>query len=257
MADVMKDTIRRRCPGCFCIWGGTILATPREGGVLCSMVNACLCFCIFYMDMGLSAPQANGHPIFAIQEKALQAQGAMPRVVCKATHLVSPDTAKSGISPNLDRDKMFNELWWLHYCFCDGIGICGGYLLFGGEAATLCRHSRCEINDVGDPLCYGICFCLCIDKLLKVLWWLNYSLCEGIGIGAIGNLFFGGEAANICCHSRYEMTDVEVPFCSSISICPYVADQCFLPLVRDLPFAVASTKCWQEMIDQPQGALRN
>eukprot|EP00490_Sorites_sp_Unknown_P023386 CAMPEP_0114656468 /NCGR_PEP_ID=MMETSP0191-20121206/12391_1 /TAXON_ID=126664 /ORGANISM="Sorites sp." /LENGTH=171 /DNA_ID=CAMNT_0001873747 /DNA_START=67 /DNA_END=583 /DNA_ORIENTATION=+ len=109
MADVMKDTIRRRCPGCFCIWGGTILATPREGGVLCSMVNACLCFCIFYMDMGLSAPQANGHPIFAIQEKALQAQGAMPRVVCKATHLVSPDTAKSGISPNLDRDKMFND----------------------------------------------------------------------------------------------------------------------------------------------------
>ena len=26
-----------------------------------------------------------------------------------------PDIAKSDISPNLDRDKMFNELWWLNY----------------------------------------------------------------------------------------------------------------------------------------------
>eukprot|EP00490_Sorites_sp_Unknown_P020558 CAMPEP_0114661798 /NCGR_PEP_ID=MMETSP0191-20121206/23342_1 /TAXON_ID=126664 /ORGANISM="Sorites sp." /LENGTH=44 /DNA_ID= /DNA_START= /DNA_END= /DNA_ORIENTATION= len=34
-----------------------------------------------------------------------------------------PDIAKSDISPNLDRDKMFNELWWLNYCFCEGVGI--------------------------------------------------------------------------------------------------------------------------------------
>ena len=30
------------------------------------------------------------------------------------------------------------------------------------------------------------------------LWWLNYCFCEGVGIGAVGNPFFGGEAVNIC-----------------------------------------------------------
>ena len=63
-----------------------------------------------------------------------------------------PDIAKSDISPNLDRDKMFNELWWLNYCFCEGVGIGAvGNPFFGGEAVNICLHSRCEMTDVGDP----------------------------------------------------------------------------------------------------------
>ena len=74
-----------------------------------------------------------------------------------------PDIAKSDISPNLDRDKMFNELWWLNYCFCEGVGIGAvGNPFFGGEAVNICLHSRCEMTDVGDPFCSNIRVCLCI-----------------------------------------------------------------------------------------------
>ena len=74
-----------------------------------------------------------------------------------------PDIAKSDISPNLDRDKMFSELWWLNYCFCEGVGIGAvGNPFFGGEAVNICLHSRCEMTDVGDPFCSNIRVCLCI-----------------------------------------------------------------------------------------------
>ena len=74
-----------------------------------------------------------------------------------------PDIAKSDISPNLDRDKMFNELWWLNYCFCEGVGIGAvGNPFCGGEAVNICLHSRCEMTDVGDPFCSNIRVCLCI-----------------------------------------------------------------------------------------------
>ena len=57
-----------------------------------------------------------------------------------------PDIAKSDISPNLDRDKMFNELWWLNYCFCEGVGIGAvGNPFFGGEAVNICLHSKCTL----------------------------------------------------------------------------------------------------------------
>ena len=94
-----------------------------------------------------------------------------------------PDIAKSDISPNLDRDKMFNELWWLNYCFC-----------------------------------------------------------EGVGIGAVGNPFFGGEAVNICCHSRCEMTDVGDPFCSNVRVCLCLTDQCALPPAEGSPICVCFNK---------------
>ena len=38
--------------------------------------------------------------------------------------------------------------------------------------------------------------------MFNELWWLNYCFCEGVGIGAVGNPFFGGEAVNICLQSR-------------------------------------------------------
>eukprot|EP00437_Effrenium_voratum_P058942 CAMPEP_0181489410 /NCGR_PEP_ID=MMETSP1110-20121109/48962_1 /TAXON_ID=174948 /ORGANISM="Symbiodinium sp., Strain CCMP421" /LENGTH=52 /DNA_ID=CAMNT_0023616231 /DNA_START=64 /DNA_END=218 /DNA_ORIENTATION=- len=50
-----------------------------------------------------------------------------------------PDISKSDISANLDRDKMFSELWWLNYCFCEGVGIGAvGNPFFGGEAVNIC-----------------------------------------------------------------------------------------------------------------------
>ena len=74
-----------------------------------------------------------------------------------------PDIAKSDISPNLDRDKMFNELWWLNYCFCEGVGIGAvGNPFFGGEAVNICLHSKCEMTDIGDPFCSNIRVCLCL-----------------------------------------------------------------------------------------------
>ena len=67
-----------------------------------------------------------------------------------------PDIAKSDISPNLDRDKMFNELWWLNYCFCEGVGIGAvGNPFFGGEAVNICLQSRC-------PLALSLCMHCCM-----------------------------------------------------------------------------------------------
>ena len=94
-----------------------------------------------------------------------------------------PDISKSDISANLDRDKMFSELWWLNYCFC-----------------------------------------------------------EGVGIGAVGNPFFGGEAVNICLHSKCEMTDVGDPFCSSMRVCLCITDQCALPPAKGSPICVCFNK---------------
>ncbi|CAJ1390838.1 unnamed protein product [Effrenium voratum] len=94
-----------------------------------------------------------------------------------------PDIAKSDINSNLDRDKMFSELWWLNYCFC-----------------------------------------------------------EGVGIGAVGNPFFGGEAVNICLHSKCEMTDVGDPFCSSMRVCLCITDQCALPPAKGSPICVCFNK---------------
>jgi len=214
-------------------------------------VSARLCFDIFYLDLGFSAPLANGHSIFAIPGKALWEQCAMPPAVLGATHFVSSDIAKSSISPHLDRDRMFNELWWLNNCFCEVTGICVGNP-FGGEAANLCCHSKCEMTDVGDPL-YGMCGRLCIDKLLKELWWLNscnYCFCESIGNGAVGNLFFGGEAV-------YDMIAEDDSFYSSTSICLCDTDQCSLPPARDFPSAFASTQSLQVMMDKPHEPMCN
>merc|ERR1712224_267028 len=58
----------------------------------------------------------------------------------------------SGNTGNLNRDKMFNEAWWLNYCFCFGraIGDIGNPYI-GSEAKNICIHQTCEMTDVGDP----------------------------------------------------------------------------------------------------------
>ncbi|CAL1127062.1 unnamed protein product [Cladocopium goreaui] len=140
----------------LCIKGGTKLTTPMEGGKLCSMVSTRLCF---WEQCAL--PPAEGAPMF-VCFNLLNKKGASAKSQFLETSTM-PDIAKSDISPNLDRDKMFNELWWLNYCFCEGVGIGAvGNPFFGGEAVNICLHSRCEMTDVGDPFCSNIRVCLCI-----------------------------------------------------------------------------------------------
>ena len=58
---------------------------------------------------------------------------------------------------------------------------------------------------VVNPHTLWVCFeplpnVCCWRPRFSELWWLNYCFCEGVGIGAVGNPFFGGEAVNICLH---------------------------------------------------------
>ena len=121
--------------------------------------------------------------LWAADQTSLEERFAFCSLLQSPRTRTMPDIAKSDISPNLDRDKMFNELWWLNYCFC-----------------------------------------------------------EGVGIGAVGNPFFGGEAVNICCHSRCEMTDVGDPFCSNVRVCLCLTDQCALPPAEGSPICVCFNK---------------
>jgi len=109
----------------------SLLGLPTYGDILWLYYILC-------MSLGFFAPQANGRPIFAILGKALWEQCTMPPAVLGAIHVSFPGIAQSGTSPNLDRDKMFNELWWLNYCFYEGIDIgavCNPF--FGGEAVNI------------------------------------------------------------------------------------------------------------------------
>ncbi|CAJ1399830.1 unnamed protein product [Effrenium voratum] len=76
------------------------------------------------------------------------------------------------------------------------------------------------------------------DRMFAELWWLNYCCCQGVGIGAVHNPFFGGEAVNICLHSRCVMTDVGDPFCASLRVCLCLTDQCSLPPADGSPICV-------------------
>jgi hypothetical protein len=68
----------------------------------------------------------------------------------------------SDISANLDAQKMFSDLWWLNYCFCCGRGIGDiGNPLIGSEGKQLCLHSKCQMTNVGDPLCGGLSVFCC------------------------------------------------------------------------------------------------
>lgn len=128
---------------------------------------------------------------------------------------------KSDIHPNFDRDKMFAEAWWLNYCFCVGraIGDCGNPYA-GADVKEICVHTRCELTEVGDPLCEGLAVeccitsqcafppksgsptCVCCNKTLagggstsgwkpqlfewtagfEDQWWCYYCFCAGVGL---------------------------------------------------------------------------
>jgi len=122
---------------------------------------------------------------------------------------------------NLDSVKMFNELWWLNYCICRGVGVGNvSAPLFGEESRNLCMHGSCELTGVGDPFCKsnvteccitsqcqfpkaeGSPTCVCFNKPLAGAesvgswkqgifqaeygfadqFWLYYLLCAGVSV---------------------------------------------------------------------------
>jgi len=200
----------------------------------------------FCMGLGFSALQANGRSIFVTQGKALWEQCSMPFAVSGSMHFGSFDIARSGLAPTLDLDKMFNELWWLNDCFCNGIGISAvGNPCLGGELVNNCCYIRCEMTDEGDPFCSGICACLSTVKMFSELWWLTSCFYESFGSGAVGNPILGGEDVNICWHSIYVMIDVGDTPCSNVRVCLCIIDQCSLPPSTGFPICVCSHQSMQ------------
>jgi len=198
---------------------------------------------IICMGLGFDAPQATGGSIFVIQGKALCEQCALPLAESGSIHVVSFDIDKSGFAPYLDRGLMFNELRWLNYCYCNGIGISAVSNSFlGGNIVNIGCYNWCEMSDVGDPFCSGICACLCIVKLFSEHCWLASCFGECIGIGAVGNTILGREDITICCHNRYVMIDVSDTFCFSIRVHTCIIDQSSFPPALGFPICVAATK---------------
>jgi len=131
---------------------------------------------------------------------------------------------ESSVHKNLNRDRLFEEAWWLNYCFCCGRAVGGiGDPFFGSEVRELCIHGTCLMTDIGDPLCSSVdvmcCFmrqgsfpaaagsptCVCCNKKLAggdtgswkaplfdwtgnfdQTFWLYYFLCVGAGLSAPG-----------------------------------------------------------------------
>jgi len=143
-----------------------------------------------------------------------------------------PDIAKSDISPNLDRDKMFSELWWLNYCFCEAWIWCIFLVIF----FRISNH-HINLTTLEEDFYFFFGAFLNLASFMK-----SNSFQEGVGIGAVGNPFFGGEAVNICLHSKCEMTDIGDPFCSNIRVCLCLTDQCSLPPAPGSPICVCFNK---------------
>jgi hypothetical protein len=129
----------------------------------------------------------------------------------------------SKIHDNFNRDKLFDEGWFLTYCCCGGRAVGDvSNPLFGSEARNLCLHSTCEMTEVGNPFCSGMsvmcCItqqcafpkidgsptCVCFNKQLagggtenwkpnlfdfspgfKDQFWLYYFLCGGVAVNGI------------------------------------------------------------------------
>lgn len=71
----------------------------------------------------------------------------------------------SELAATLDRDKMFNEAWWMNYCFCFGQAIGDiGNPYFASEAKNLCLKSTCQMTEIGNPFCGGISTMCCITN---------------------------------------------------------------------------------------------
>jgi len=76
-----------------------------------------------------------------------------------------PDIIASSVHPNLDRDKMFKELWWCYYCVCYGEGVGSiGSPLCGMEEYECCFHEKCALTEIGNPFCYQMDTQICITQ---------------------------------------------------------------------------------------------
>eukprot|EP00443_Scrippsiella_acuminata_P025026 CAMPEP_0115262958 /NCGR_PEP_ID=MMETSP0270-20121206/49656_1 /TAXON_ID=71861 /ORGANISM="Scrippsiella trochoidea, Strain CCMP3099" /LENGTH=210 /DNA_ID=CAMNT_0002678911 /DNA_START=58 /DNA_END=690 /DNA_ORIENTATION=- len=96
---------------------------------------------------------------------------------------------------NLDRNKILDNTWWLHYCCCGGLG--GGPVsdpLIGSEFKGLCLRGTCVTADImgsdeEDGLCGQLSILLCLTQHLQLpplagapkLTCFNYPLVKASG----------------------------------------------------------------------------
>jgi len=80
------------------------------------------------------------------------------------------------------------------------------------------------------------------DAMFKDLWWLNYCICRGVGIGNVGEPLVGSEARNLCFHESCELTELGNPFCkSNVTEC-CITSQCEFPKAAGSPTCVCFNK---------------
>lgn len=80
-------------------------------------------------------------------------------------------------------------------------------------------------------------------EMFKNLWWFEYCFCCGSGLGDIGNPLAGGEAKELCLHSRCEITDnFADPLCGGMSVMCCITEQCQIPPMKDSPTCVCFGK---------------
>lgn len=74
-------------------------------------------------------------------------------------------------------------------------------------------------------------------KIIDDTWWLYYMLCEGCGVGPVGDPLFAADRKEFCIHSKVETTGVadEDGFCNEVSVMCCITQQCQLPPVKGSP----------------------
>lgn len=71
--------------------------------------------------------------------------------------------------------------------------------------------------------------------MFKEMWWCNYCVCCGRGIGDIGNPLVGGINKQLCILQSCQMTDVGDPFCGGLNVFCCVTEQCHIPPTEGSP----------------------
>jgi hypothetical protein len=80
------------------------------------------------------------------------------------------------------------------------------------------------------------------SKMFSDLWWLNYCICRGIGIGNFGAPLFGSEGKNLCIHQSCQCDEVGNPFCKqNVTEC-CITSQCEFPPAKGSPTCVCFNK---------------
>jgi hypothetical protein len=99
------------------------------------------------------------------------------------------------------------------------------------------------------------------DKMFGDLWWLQYCICRGVGVGAIGNPLFGSEERNLCLHGSCQFAQIGDPFCQTNAVECCLTSQCQFPKAEGSPTCVCfnkklaggSTDGWKNKIFEWEG----